>query len=82
MSRTTICRWFSRRWRRKWRLKRAQAELGELKNAVAAGKYVLRDELEDELTELFSGIRRAALALPRRVSGLLVGHVGARRPPR
>lgn len=58
------------------RLKRAQAELGELKNAVAAGKYVLRDELEDELTELFSGIRRAALALPRRVSGLLVGHVG------
>lgn len=58
------------------RLKRAQAELGELKNAVAAGKYVLRDELEAELTELFSGIRRAALALPRRVSGLLVGHVG------
>lgn len=58
------------------RIKRAQANLGEMKNAVASGKYVLREELEIELNELFSGLRRAALALPRRVSGLLVGHVG------
>ncbi len=58
------------------RYKQAQAELGEMRNAVSGGKYVVREELEAELSELFVGIRRACMALPRRVAGLLVGHVG------
>ena len=55
------------------RLKRAQADLAELKFQIQRGDYVLRSDVLRENCEKFFSIRQAFMALPRSAAPSLFG---------
>ncbi|WP_195940946.1 hypothetical protein [Romboutsia sp. 1001713B170131_170501_G6] len=62
--------------------KEAQAENMYLKNSIAKGEYLKRDEVIDELNRFFVVLKRSLMGLSRKIVtdiGLIVGQTTARK---
>lgn len=56
-------------------LKESQQELTQLKTDVANGKYLERELVTEEYRRFFVVLKRAMLAIPRRVAGVAATHI-------
>lgn len=58
----------ARKLRYEAKLKEKQAEAAELKNAVAKGEYIKREEVVSELRRFFTTLKRSVNGLSRRIA--------------
>lgn len=58
-------------------LKESQAQLHQIKTAIAEGKYIPSEQATEELTEFIAGFKKFAMNIPPRLAGILAGYVDA-----